>query len=61
MRSAADKGADHEKAEGLLIARELAAGIAACSRGIHLMPMAKYDLVPAILDALPSRSRGVPR
>jgi len=57
MRRAADRGPDHEKAEGLAIARELAAGIAATCRGIHLMPMAKYALVPEILAALPSGSR----
>src|SRR5262249_7236366 len=32
MRKAADRGADHEKAEGLAIARELAAAIAAVAR-----------------------------
>ena len=61
MRRAAEAGPTHEKAEGLLIARELAAGIAACCRGIHVMPMARYSLVPEILDALPSGSRAVPR
>ncbi len=59
MRQAAEKSPDHEKAEGLAIARELAAGIAGLCRGIHLMPMAKYALVPEILAALPKSSRTV--
>ena len=41
MRRAAERGPDHEKAEGLAIARELAAGIAALARGIHIMPMGR--------------------
>ena len=41
MRRAADRGPEHEKAEGLAIARELAAGIAAIARGIHIMPMGR--------------------
>ena len=57
MRRAAEQGADHEKAEGLAIARELAAGIAASCRGIHIMPMGKYALVPEILAALPQKNR----
>jgi homocysteine S-methyltransferase len=57
MRRAAEKGPDHEKAEGLAIARELAAGIAALCRGIHVMPMTRYALVPDILAALPQKNR----
>ncbi|MGH9399181.1 MAG: methylenetetrahydrofolate reductase, partial [Thermoanaerobaculia bacterium] len=59
MRRAAGSGPDHEKAEGLAIARELAAGIAAVCRGIHIMPLARYALVSQILEALPSGSRAV--
>ena len=53
MRRAAEKGAEHERAEGLAIARELAAGIAALARGIHVMPMGKYKAVGEILEAVP--------
>ena len=55
MRKAADRGGDHEKAEGLAIARELAAAIAAVARGLHVMPMGKYALLADILDAVPRR------
>ena len=41
MRRAADKGKEHERAEGIAIARELAAGIARLARGIHIMPMGR--------------------
>jgi homocysteine S-methyltransferase len=57
MRAAADRGAEHEKAEGLAIARELAAAIAGLARGIHIMPMGKYALVKEILEAVPQRSK----
>jgi homocysteine S-methyltransferase len=57
MRSAADRGPEHEKAEGLAIARELAAGIAEAARGLHVMPMGRYSVVAEILEALPARSR----
>jgi 5,10-methylenetetrahydrofolate reductase len=53
MRRAAEKGADHEKAEGLAIARELAAAIHQVARGIHIMPMGKYKLTAEILEAIP--------
>jgi homocysteine S-methyltransferase len=56
MRRANERGQDHEKAEGLAIARELAAAIAGIARGIHIMPMGKYGLVSEILDAVPRRS-----
>ncbi len=55
MRRAGERGADHEKAEGLSIARELASAIAGLARGIHIMPMGKYGLVGEILEALPRR------
>jgi methionine synthase I (cobalamin-dependent)/5,10-methylenetetrahydrofolate reductase len=54
MRRAAEKGPEHEQAEGLAIARELAAVIAATASGIHIMPMRKYELVGAILEAVPA-------
>jgi methionine synthase I (cobalamin-dependent)/5,10-methylenetetrahydrofolate reductase len=53
MRRAAEKGAEHEKAEGLAIARELAAAIYQVARGIHIMPMGKYKLTAEILEAIP--------
>jgi homocysteine S-methyltransferase len=55
MRKAAEKGAEHEKAEGLAFARELAAGIARVARGIHIMPMGRYKTAGEILSALPAR------
>jgi len=55
MRRANDRGAEHEKAEGLEIARELAGAIAGIARGLHIMPMGKYALVAEILDAVPRR------
>ena len=56
MRRAQEKGAEHEKAEGLAIARELAAGIARLARGIHVMPMGKYRVAGEILQAIPRPS-----
>ena len=53
MRRANERGADHEKAEGLAIARELAATIAGIARGLHVMPMGKYGLLREILEVLP--------
>jgi homocysteine S-methyltransferase len=53
MRRAAEKGADHEKAEGLAIARELAVAIHQIARGVHVMPMGKYKLAAEILEAIP--------
>ncbi|MDQ5857961.1 MAG: bifunctional homocysteine S-methyltransferase/methylenetetrahydrofolate reductase [Acidobacteriota bacterium] len=58
MRRAAEKGADHEKAEGLAIARELALAIREVARGIHVMPMGKYRLAAEVMDAIP-RDSGV--
>ena len=57
MRRAAERGAEHEKAEGLAIARELAAGIARLARGIHVMPMGKYKTAGEILQAIPRAGR----
>jgi len=59
MRRANEKGADHAKAEGLAIARELAAAIAGIARGLHIMPMGKYGLLAEILEAVPPRRREV--
>jgi len=53
MRRAAERGADHERAEGIAIARELAAGIAGIARGVHVMPMGRYRAVVEVLEALP--------
>jgi homocysteine S-methyltransferase len=53
MRRAAEKGPDHEKAEGLAIARELAVAIHQVARGVHVMPMGKYKLAAEILEAIP--------
>ena len=55
MRRASEKGAEFEKAEGIAIARKLAAAVSGLARGIHVLPMAQYRCVPEILDALPSR------
>ncbi len=57
MRRAAEKGAEHERAEGLAIARELAAGIAKLAPGMHVMPMGKYKTAGEILGALPRAAR----
>ena len=57
MRRAAERGPEFEAEEGLAIARELAAAIAAIAPGMHLMPMQKYASVETILEALPSASR----
>jgi homocysteine S-methyltransferase len=56
MRRAAEKGADHEKAEGLAIARELARAIRGVARGIHVMPMGKYRLAAEVMEAIPGES-----
>jgi 5,10-methylenetetrahydrofolate reductase len=53
MRRAAERGPDHEKAEGLAIARELAVAIREIARGLHVMPMGKYELTAAVLEAIP--------
>jgi len=57
MRAAAERSPEHERMEGLAIARELAAAIAGVARGIHIMPMGKYASVGEILEALPERVR----
>jgi methionine synthase / methylenetetrahydrofolate reductase (NADH) len=54
MRRAAEKSPDHERETGLEIARQLADGIAGIARGIHIMPMGRYELVAKLLEDLPS-------
>ena len=54
MRRAAEKGREAEAQEGLEIARELARAISEVARGIHIMPMQKYELVGKILEAVPA-------
>ncbi|MBK6405921.1 MAG: methylenetetrahydrofolate reductase [Holophagales bacterium] len=55
MRRAAEKGPQFEAEEGLAIGIELAGAIAERARGIHLMPMARYDVVQRVLASLPAR------
>jgi homocysteine S-methyltransferase len=55
MRRAAEKGAEFEAEEGIAIGVELARGIAERARGIHMMPMARYDVVKRVLASLPAR------
>jgi methionine synthase / methylenetetrahydrofolate reductase(NADPH) len=52
MRAAADKGPEFEAEEGLAIAVELARAVRERARGLHVMPMARYDAVARILSAL---------
>ena len=56
MRRAGERGPEFERAEGIAIARELAAGIAGLARGLHVLPMTQYRCVPEILEGLPSRT-----
>ena len=55
MRKAAERGPEHEAGEGLAIGIELAKAISERARGLHLMPMARYEVVRAVLEALPAR------
>jgi homocysteine S-methyltransferase len=57
MRRAAEKGPEFEEEEGLAIGVELARAIAERARGIHIMPMARYDAVKRILEALGVEAR----
>jgi methionine synthase I (cobalamin-dependent)/5,10-methylenetetrahydrofolate reductase len=52
MRKAAEKGSAFEAEEGLAIAVELARAIRERARGVHIMPMARYEAVARILEAL---------
>ncbi|HEV8268488.1 MAG TPA: methylenetetrahydrofolate reductase, partial [Thermoanaerobaculia bacterium] len=56
MRAAAEKGPEFEAEEGIAIGIEIARAIAERARGIHLMPMARYDVVKRILAELPKRN-----
>jgi len=58
MRRAAEKGPEFEAEEGIAIGIELAKAIAERARGIHLMPMARYDVVKRVLASLPAREEG---
>jgi homocysteine S-methyltransferase len=57
MRRAAEKGPEFEEEEGLAIGVELARAIAERARGIHIMPMARYDAVKRILEALGAEAK----
>jgi methionine synthase I (cobalamin-dependent)/5,10-methylenetetrahydrofolate reductase len=57
MRRAAEKGPSFEEEEGLAIGVELARAIADRARGVHIMPMARYDAVKRILEALGTEAR----
>ena len=57
MRKAAERGAEHERAEGLSIARELAAAIARMAPGSTSCPWAKYKLAGEILEGVPRRTQ----
>jgi len=52
LRKAADRGPEFEAEEGIAIGIELAKAIRERARGVHIMPMARYDTVARILDAL---------
>jgi methionine synthase I (cobalamin-dependent)/5,10-methylenetetrahydrofolate reductase len=52
MRKAAEKGPEFEEEEGITLSLELAREMAARVRGLHVMPMGRYDLVKRILEAL---------
>jgi homocysteine S-methyltransferase len=60
MRRAADKGPAFETEEGMAIAVELARAIHERARGIHVMPMARYEAVRRILEALGLLNGGTP-
>jgi methionine synthase / methylenetetrahydrofolate reductase(NADPH) len=49
MKKAAEKGPKWEEEEGLEIAAELARAILERARGVHIMPMGRYDVVKRIL------------
>src|SRR5674476_1626182 len=57
MRRAAEKGPAFEEEEGLAIGVELARAIAERARGLHIMPMARYDAVKRILEALGAKAK----
>jgi len=53
MKAAREKGPDFEREEGLAIAGELARAVAERARGLHLLPMGRYDCAAQILAELP--------
>ena len=57
MRHAAEKGPEFEEEEGLAIAVELARAVVERARGVHIMPMARYDAVKRILEALGAEAK----
>jgi homocysteine S-methyltransferase len=57
MRRAAEKGPEFEEEEGLAIGVELARAVAERARGVHIMPMARYDAVKRILEALGAEAK----
>lgn len=60
MRKAADKGPEFEAEEGLAIGIELAKAIFERARGLHLMPMARYEVVKRVLAEVPRRESAAP-
>jgi len=52
LRKAADRGPEFEAEEGIAIGIELAKAIRERARGVHIMPMGRYDTVARLLDAL---------
>ena len=52
MRKAAERGPEFEAEEGIAIGIELAKAIRERARGVHIMPMGRYDTVARLLDAL---------
>lgn len=59
MRKAAEKGPEFEAEEGLAIGIELAKAIAERARGLHFMPMGRYEIVRRILAEIGPRSVAV--
>ncbi len=57
MRKAAEKGPEFEAEEGIAIAVELAKAIAERARGVHIMPMARYEAVGRLLEVVAGRRR----
>jgi homocysteine S-methyltransferase len=54
MRRASEKGPQFELDEGIAIAAEIARAVAERARGLHVMPMGRYDAVQRIVAELPS-------
>jgi methionine synthase I (cobalamin-dependent)/5,10-methylenetetrahydrofolate reductase len=57
MRKAAEKGPKWEEEEGLAIGTELARAILERARGVHLMPMGRYEVVRRILAEVAREAR----